>query len=47
VPQQFRREQITIGGLSYEPPLFSLQLGITIAEELKSQIDPCLARAFK
>ena len=30
MPQKSRREQITIGGPLYEPPLFSLQLGIKI-----------------
>jgi hypothetical protein len=30
VPQKSQRGQNIIGGLSYEPPLFSLQLGITI-----------------
>jgi hypothetical protein len=29
VPQKSQRGQNIIGGLSYEPPLFSLQLGIT------------------
>jgi transposase len=30
VPKKSRRGQVITGGLSYEPPLFSLQLGITL-----------------